>query len=150
MRILVIEDDDAVRAALRRALMLAGYEVLLAGDGEDGLLQVETSVPDALVFDLGLPRVDGMDVCRQLRSTGSRVPILMLTARDAIEDRVAVPRRAPMTTSSSRMTSASSRPGCERSSGGTSTGPTAARCGSATSSSTPTLMGPRSMAGPSS
>ena len=89
MRILVIEDDDAVRAALRRALMLAGYEVLLAGDGEDGLLQVETSVPDALVLDLGLPRVDGMDVCRQLRSTGNRVPILMLTARDAIEDRVA-------------------------------------------------------------
>jgi two-component system response regulator MprA len=89
MRILVIEDDDAVQAALRRALTLAGYEVLLAGDGEDGLLQVETAVPDALVLDLGLPRVDGMDVCRALRTTGNRLPILMLTARDAIEDRVA-------------------------------------------------------------
>ena len=89
MRILVIEDDDAVRAALRRALMLAGYEVLLAADGEEGLLQAQTAVPDALVLDLGLPRVDGMDVCRQLRQTGNRTPILVLTARDAIEDRVA-------------------------------------------------------------
>lgn len=88
MRILVIEDDNSVRAALRRALMLAGYDVVLAVDGEDGLLQVETAVPDALVLDLGLPRVDGMDVCRQLRSGGNRTPILMLTARDAVEDRV--------------------------------------------------------------
>ena len=55
MRILVIEDDDAVGAALRRALMLAGYEDVLAGDGEDGLLQVETAVPNALVLDLGVP-----------------------------------------------------------------------------------------------
>ena len=69
--------------------MLAGYEVLLAADGEQGLLQAQTSVPDALVLDLGLPHIDGLYVCRQLRQTGNRTPILMLTARDGIEDRVA-------------------------------------------------------------
>jgi two-component system response regulator MprA len=89
MRILVIEDDDAVRAALRRALTHAGYDVLLAADGEDGLLQAELALPDALVLDLNLPRVDGLDVCRRLRSAGNLTPILMLTARDAVEDRVA-------------------------------------------------------------
>jgi two-component system response regulator MprA len=88
MRVLIIEDDDSVRAALRRALQLAGYEVLLAVDGEDGLLQAQSVVPDAIVLDLGLPGLDGMEVCRRLRSNGDRTPILMLTARDAIEDRV--------------------------------------------------------------
>jgi two-component system, OmpR family, response regulator MprA len=89
MRILVIEDDDAVRAALRRALTDAGYEVLLAADGEDGWLQAEAAVPDALVLDLNLPGVDGLDGCRRLRGAGNRTPILMLTARDLVEDRVA-------------------------------------------------------------
>jgi len=88
MRILVIEDDDAVRAALRRALLLGGYEVLEAPTGEEGLLRAQTDVPDAIVLDLGLPDVDGMQVCHALRATGNRTPILMLTARDAIEDRV--------------------------------------------------------------
>jgi two-component system, OmpR family, response regulator MprA len=89
MRVLVIEDDDAVRAAVRRALILAGWDVRQAQDGEDGLLQAEAVVPDAIVLDLGLPRIDGLDVCRRLRDRGNRTPILMLTARDAIEDRVA-------------------------------------------------------------
>lgn len=88
MRVLVIEDDDAVRSAVRRALLLAGYEVLLAPDGQDGLLQAQTAVPDAIILDLGLPDVDGMEVCRRLRAAGDRTPILMLTARDAVEDRV--------------------------------------------------------------
>jgi two-component system response regulator MprA len=88
MRILVIEDDDAVRAALRRALLLGGYEVLLAEDGEQGLLRAQNDVPDAIVLDLGLPKIDGMQVCRTLRESGNRVPILMLTARDAVEDRI--------------------------------------------------------------
>ena len=88
MRVLVIEDDDAVRSAVRRALLLGGYEVLLAPDGQDGLLQAQTAVPDAIILDLGLPDIDGMEVCRRLRSTGDRTPILMLTARDAVEDRV--------------------------------------------------------------
>jgi two-component system response regulator MprA len=88
MRVLVIEDDDAVRAAVRRALLLDGYEVLLAENGEQGLLKAQTVVPDAIILDLGLPDIDGMQVTRTLRSSGSRTPILMLTARDAIDDRV--------------------------------------------------------------
>jgi len=88
MRVLVIEDDDAVRSAVRRALLLGGYEVLLAPNGQNGLLQAQTAVPDAIILDLGLPDIDGMEVCRRLRSAGDRTPILMLTARDAVEDRV--------------------------------------------------------------
>jgi two-component system, OmpR family, response regulator MprA len=88
MRVLVIEDDDSVRAALRRALLLGGYEVLGAQTGQDGILKAETDMPDAIVLDLGLPDIDGMEVCRRLRSVGNRTPVLMLTARDAIEDRV--------------------------------------------------------------
>jgi two-component system, OmpR family, response regulator MprA len=88
MRILVIEDDDSVRAALRRALLLDGYEVLQAPTGQEGLLRAQTDVPDAVILDLGLPDIDGMQVCRSLRASGNRTPILMLTARDAIDDRV--------------------------------------------------------------
>ncbi len=88
MRVLVIEDDDAVRSAIRRALLLGGYEILLSPNGQDGLFQAQTAVPDAIILDLGLPDIDGMEVCRRLRSAGDRTPILMLTARDAVEDRV--------------------------------------------------------------
>jgi two-component system response regulator MprA len=88
MRVLVVEDDRAVRDALRRALMLAGYEVEVAEDGHAALTQVEQVVPDAVVLDIGLPGIDGLDVCRTLRREGNRVPVLMLTARDAIADRI--------------------------------------------------------------
>jgi two-component system, OmpR family, response regulator MprA len=88
MRILVIEDDDAVRAAVRRALLLGGYEVLQAPTGEEGLMRAQKDVPDAIVLDLGLPDIDGVEVTRTLRRSGDRTPILMLTARAAIEDRV--------------------------------------------------------------
>ena len=88
MRILVVDDDPAVREAIERALHLDGYHVDLAGDGEQALRAVETRVQDALVLDVLMPRVDGLQVCRRLRGTGERVPILMLTARDAIGDRV--------------------------------------------------------------
>jgi two-component system, OmpR family, response regulator MprA len=88
MRILIVEDDRALRDALRRALVLAGYEAVLAGDGEEALGQVATAAPDAVVLDVGLPDVDGLEVSRRLRAAGNRVPILMLTARDAIEDRI--------------------------------------------------------------
>jgi len=89
MRVLVIEDDDAVRSAIRRSLLLAGYEVIESPDGEDGLLKLSEDVPDVVILDVGLPKVDGIEVCRRLRAAGDRTPVLMLTARDAVEDRVA-------------------------------------------------------------
>jgi two-component system response regulator MprA len=88
MRILVIEDDDEVRAAIRRALMLGRYEIILAQTGSEGLSRAQNDVPDAIVLDLGLPDIDGIEVCRTLRRAGNRTPILMLTARVAVEDRV--------------------------------------------------------------
>jgi len=88
MRILVVDDDRAVRDALRRALTLGGYEVHVADGGETGLAQVAASQPDAMVLDVMMPDLSGIDVCRHLRRDGNRIPILMLTARDAISDRV--------------------------------------------------------------
>lgn len=88
MRILVVDDDRAVREALRRALTLAGYEVQLAQDGEQALEQIAQAVPEAVVLDVGLPGLDGLEVCRRVRKLGNRVPILMLTARDAVADRI--------------------------------------------------------------
>jgi len=88
VRILVVDDDRAVRDALRRALTLAGYEVTPAADGEEALEQIARSVPDAVVLDVGLPGPDGLEVCRRVRMLGNRVPILMLTARDAVADRI--------------------------------------------------------------
>jgi len=88
MRILVVDDDRSLRDALRRALTLGGYEVEVAEGGEDGLRKVATHVPDAVVLDIGMPDIDGLEVCRHLRSTGNRVPVLILTARDAVADRI--------------------------------------------------------------
>src|SRR5947209_5804727 len=88
MRVLVVEDDDSVRQALRRALMLGGYEVLLAEGGEEGLMRAASDVPDVIVLDVGLPDIDGLAVCRALRQGGNRTPILMLTAREAVPDRI--------------------------------------------------------------
>ena len=88
MRILVVDDDRAVRDALRRALTLAGYEVQAVDDGEQALEQISQSLPDAVVLDIGLPGIDGLEVCRHVRRLGNRVPILMLTARDAVADRI--------------------------------------------------------------
>jgi two-component system response regulator MprA len=88
MKILVVDDERAVRESLRRALALEGYEVDLAADGEDALEQVHRAEPDALILDVLMPGVDGLEVSRRLRRSGSKVPILMLTARDAIENRV--------------------------------------------------------------
>jgi two-component system response regulator MprA len=88
VRILVVDDDRAVRDALRRALTLADYEVQSAGDGEQALELVVQAMPDAVVLDVGLPGIDGLEVCRRLRLLGNRVPILILTARDAVADRI--------------------------------------------------------------
>ena len=88
MRILVVDDDEAVRNSLRRALVLEGYEVELAEDGLAALRSLQQSAPDAVVLDLQLPDVDGLEVCRRLRSIGDPTPVLMLTARNAVGDRV--------------------------------------------------------------
>ena len=84
MRLLVVDDDRALRDVLRRALSLSGYEIVLAATGSEALSEVTTSVPDAVVLDVGLPDLDGLEVCRLLRREGNRVPVLMLTARDAV------------------------------------------------------------------
>jgi two-component system response regulator MprA len=91
MRVLVVDDDVAVRESLRRALRLEGYDVELAADGGEALQRLESNGddPDLVVLDVLMPNVDGLEVCRQLRRTGRRVPVLMLTARDEVADRVA-------------------------------------------------------------
>ncbi|EME61838.1 MULTISPECIES: response regulator transcription factor [Rhodococcus] len=89
MRILVVDDDRAVRESLRRSLSFNGYSVELATDGQDALEQVAAERPDAMVLDVMMPRVDGLEVCRRLRSTGDDLPILVLTARDSVSERVA-------------------------------------------------------------
>jgi len=86
-RVLVVEDDVEIAGALRRSLALEGYDVELAGDGIAALSRAETYEPDAVVLDIGLPKLDGVEVCRRLRERGD-VPILILTARDAVETRV--------------------------------------------------------------
>jgi two-component system, OmpR family, response regulator MprA len=88
MRILVVDDERPLRDVLRRALSLSGYDVRLAEDGLQGLAEAVESAPDAIVLDIGMPEVDGLEVCRRLRAQGDRVPILMLTARDAVADRI--------------------------------------------------------------
>jgi two-component system, OmpR family, response regulator MprA len=89
MRILVVDDEPAVRAALERALRLEHYEVDLASDGREALDRLAAAPPDAIVLDVAMPGVDGLEVCRRLRAAGDRTPVLMLTARDAVDDRVA-------------------------------------------------------------
>ena len=86
-RVLVVEDDDDIAQVLQRSLRMEGYDVRLAGDGVSALDQAHAFLPDLVVLDLGLPRLDGIEVARQLRSRDD-VPILMLTARDALESRV--------------------------------------------------------------
>jgi two-component system, OmpR family, response regulator MprA len=88
VRILVVDDDRSVREALRRALTLGGYDVETVDDGRQALTRLTMSTPDAVVLDIGLPEVDGLEVCRRLRGAGDRTPILMLTARDAVSDRI--------------------------------------------------------------
>jgi len=87
VRVLVVEDDGDIADVLRRSLAMDGYEVKLAPDGETALDSAGDFAPDAVVLDLGLPGIDGVEVCRALRSEGD-VPILMLTARDGLDDRV--------------------------------------------------------------
>jgi len=87
--VLVVEDDGPIRRMLDRTLTAEGYRVSGAEDGGAALAAVERSVPDVLVLDVGLPGLDGLTVCRRLRGKGLSLPILLLTARDAVADRVA-------------------------------------------------------------
>jgi two-component system response regulator MprA len=87
-RVLVVDDEPAVRRALERALRLDSYDVELAGDGEEALDALAQHPADAVILDVAMPRLDGLEVCRRMRKAGDKTPILMLTARDAIDDRV--------------------------------------------------------------
>ena len=89
MKVLVVDDEPALRSALERALRLEGHEVALARDGREALERWAADAPDAVVLDVLMPFVDGLEVCRQRRGRGDRTPVLMLTARDAVADRVA-------------------------------------------------------------
>jgi two-component system response regulator MprA len=88
-RVLVVDDEPSVRLALERALRLERYDVELAADGREALDRLASQPLDAVVLDVAMPHVDGLEVCRRLRDAGDRTPVLMLTARDAVDDRVA-------------------------------------------------------------
>src|ERR1700684_4113195 len=88
VRILVVDDDPAPRGAIARALRLEGYDVVSVASGGEALEALAQAPPDALILDLGLPDLDGLTVCRRMRSAGDDTPVLMLTARDAVDDRV--------------------------------------------------------------
>jgi two-component system response regulator MprA len=89
MRVLVVDDELAVRTSLQRALGLERYDVDLAEDGREALERVAAARYDAIVLDVSMPTLDGLEACRRLRSAGDRTPVLMLTARDSVDDRVA-------------------------------------------------------------
>ncbi|MCS4536395.1 response regulator transcription factor [Corynebacterium sp. HS2168-gen11] len=88
MKILVVDDEQAVRDSLRRSLSFNGYEVVTAEDGERALAMIEQEQPQLVVLDVMMPKLDGLEVCRHLRSQGDDRPILVLTARDSVSDRV--------------------------------------------------------------
>ena len=88
MRVLVVDDDRAVRDAVRRAFTLEGFDVHAADGGLEGLQRLNETKPDVIVLDVMMPDVDGLEVCRRIRASGDRTPILMLTARDAVSDRI--------------------------------------------------------------
>jgi two-component system response regulator MprA len=89
VNVLVVDDEPAVRGSLRRALGLEGYEISTADDGEDALEALAEYDFEAVILDIAMPGIDGIEVCRRVRRSGDRTPILMLTARDAVDDRVA-------------------------------------------------------------
>jgi two-component system, OmpR family, response regulator MprA len=89
MNVLVVDDEPTVRGSLRRALGLEGYEISTAHDGEEALQALAENDFEAVILDIAMPGIDGIEVCRRARRSGDRTPILMLTARDAVDDRVA-------------------------------------------------------------
>ena len=89
MRILIVDDDPKIAAALQRLLTYEGYAVSVASDGEAALAEALRVNPDLILLDLMLPKIDGLEVCRRMRAAGDQTPILMLTARSSVPDRVA-------------------------------------------------------------
>jgi two-component system response regulator MprA len=87
-RVLVVDDDPKITAFLRRALVLEGYEVAVAQTGADGLRSVAEAPPELVILDIMMPGIDGLEVCKRLRTAGEGMPVLLLTARDAVADRV--------------------------------------------------------------
>lgn len=88
-RLLVAEDDAEIRKALERILTYEGYDVIAVADGAAALAEIDGQDPDAVLLDVGMPFVDGLSVCRRMRERGDRTPVLMLTARQELADRVA-------------------------------------------------------------
>lgn len=88
MRILVVDDEPLLRASLERGLRLHGYHVDVAGSGQEALDYLCSETPDMIVLDIMMPEINGLEVCRRIRTSGSRTPVLILTARDAVRDRV--------------------------------------------------------------
>lgn len=89
MKILVVDDEQAVRESLRRSLIFNGYDVVLAQDGLEAVEAISRTRPDLIILDVMMPKMDGLEVCRTLRGSGYDRPILMLTARDGVSERVA-------------------------------------------------------------
>lgn len=89
MKVLVVDDEPAMRDALELALRLDGFEVTLADDGRDAIRRLPELRPDVVLLDVLMPELSGIDVCRRMRESGDRTPVLMLTARDGVDDRVA-------------------------------------------------------------
>jgi two-component system response regulator MprA len=89
MRVLVVDDEPAVRESLERVLRHDGFEVDLAADGREAIRRLAAVRPDVVLLDVLMPQIDGLEVCRRMRDTGDRTPVLLLTARDAVDDRVA-------------------------------------------------------------
>jgi two-component system response regulator MprA len=88
VRVLVVDDEPAIRGALRRALALEGYHVDLAADGAEAMRRLAAQPPDAMILDLLMPEIDGLELCRRIRHAGNETPVLVLTARDGVADRV--------------------------------------------------------------
>ena len=95
-KILLVEDELQIARFISRGLQREGYQVITAPDGETGLNMVFSELPDLIILDVMLPDIDGLNVCRQIRENELQTPILMLTAKDAVPDRVEVSKPGPM------------------------------------------------------